>query len=258
MSIGRKLIYAKRRNEAMNNSLNYRQRLLGVVSGIAIVLGLLASTPAHLAQAERNPNPGVLPPNSHPHGRTYEQWNTSWIRWIFSIPADRNPLLDETGANCGEGQSGHVWFLAGNFGGTTTRNCNIPHGTMLFFPVLNFFVVNTLGETDQEMLDTVASVMPFIDEGTLEADVEGRQIHNLPLYKLSRIIQPDPLSVFNVSLTDNNIFPPAPARLYRGVGDGYYLMLTPLSAGQHTIHFHGEVPAFGFTLDVTYHLTVGR
>ena len=35
------------------------------------------------------------------------------------------------------------------------------------------------------------------------------------------------------------------------------LMLAPLPPGTHTIHFHSELPDFGFVLDVTYNLTVG-
>ena len=42
------------------------------------------------------------------------------------------------------------------------------------------------------------------------------------------------------------------------VGDGIYIMLAPLAAGEHTVHFHGRLPDFGnFTLDILYHLTVG-
>ena len=45
----------------------------------------------------------------------------------------------------------------------------------------------------------------------------------------------------------------------RAVGDGYYIMVAPLSAGQHTIHFSGTFD-FGsggsFSLDMTYNITV--
>jgi hypothetical protein len=33
-------------------------------------------------------------------------------------------------------------------------------------------------------------------------------------------------------------------------------MLAPLSVGEHTVHFGGTYSDFGFTLDITYHLTV--
>jgi hypothetical protein len=129
----------------MKTNLFYRQRLLGVLSAAAIVLGLLAPAPAHLAQAAGNPNPGVLPPNSHPYGHSYAEWNNRWWQWAFSIPAPPdnpafNPLFDETGSNCGRDQSGPVFYLVGvfNISGTATRNdCVVPAGKALFFPVLN-------------------------------------------------------------------------------------------------------------------------
>jgi len=38
---------------------------------------------------------------------------------------------------------------------------------------------------------------------------------------------------------------------------GYFVMLAPLSSGQHVIHFHGEIPDFSFVFDVTYMLSIG-
>ena len=54
-----------------------------------------------------------------------------------SIPQDKNPTADVTGENCDEGQSGPVWFLAGTFGGLNERNCEIPAGKSILFPVIN-------------------------------------------------------------------------------------------------------------------------
>jgi hypothetical protein len=60
-----------------------------------------------------------------------------------------------------------------------------------------------------------------------------------------------------VPLPDGNIFG-VPADTYGPmVTDGYYLMLAPLSAGAHTIHFTASLGG-GFHLDVTYHLTVQK
>jgi len=43
------------------------------------------------------------------------------------------------------------------------------------------------------------------------------------------------------------------------MNSGWYLMLEPLSRGQHTIHFSATIPGFGdFSFDVTYHLNVGK
>jgi hypothetical protein len=44
------------------------------------------------------------------------------------------------------------------------------------------------------------------------------------------------------------------ANIYHPVGDGFYVMVAPLSTGSHAIHFHGTEN--GFTQDVTYNITV--
>ena len=38
------------------------------------------------------------------------------------------------------------------------------------------------------------------------------------------------------------------------VDDGYYAIVRPLRPGNHTLHYHAEVPDAGFVIDVTYHL----
>ena len=63
-------------------------------------------------------------------------------------------------------------------------------------------------------------------------------------------------AVFTVKLPDNNIFGVAPGDYEPNVDDGFYLLLPPMRVGQHTIHFHGSLPRFYSTLDVTYNLTV--
>jgi len=59
-----------------------------------------------------------------------------------------------------------------------------------------------------------------------------------------------------MTFPENNIWG-IPAGTYGPtVDDGVYLMLAPLSAGAHTIHFTVAAPDGTFSLDVTYNLTV--
>src|SRR5262249_55520548 len=109
-----------------------------VIAILVLALGIMMPTTAPLVQAQGNQrNAGVLPPNSNPFGITYGEWSAAWWQWLLAIPAPVNPNLDLTGANCGQGQSGQVWFLAGNFGGTSTRTCTMPAGRALLVPILN-------------------------------------------------------------------------------------------------------------------------
>ncbi|MEW6207829.1 MAG: hypothetical protein AB1631_05640 [Acidobacteriota bacterium] len=229
---------------------------------IAIVaLWLIAPAAMPYVKAERNPNPMVLPPNSRPFGMTYGEWSAKWWQWALSIPAPENPLLDETGALCGSGQSGKVFFLAGviNVSGTATRNCVVPAGKALFFPILNFEADNYVcvdpdtNLTIDELRDLAKSFMDMATD--LECEVDGVPVEDL--MGRYRAVSPP----FEITLPENNVFPVAgctdPFPLtFPAVSDGYWVMLAPLSVGHHTIHFHGSLPSFNFTLDITYNLTV--
>jgi hypothetical protein len=67
--------------------------------------------------------------------------------------------------------------------------------------------------------------------------------------------------MFNLSLPENNAAG-VPAQESTGVSDGYFVMLKPLSRGEHEIRSIGslvDVTVQGtqnFASDVTYHLTV--
>ena len=94
--------------------------------GLCMALIAIAVPSPNPALAD-DPNPGILPPNSKPHGNSYAEWSARWWQWLVSIPAATNPNLDATGANCDKGQSGSVWSLAGTFGDKAyTRSCTIP------------------------------------------------------------------------------------------------------------------------------------
>lgn len=235
---------------------NFRQ-----IIGIAIFLMILfAVTTQGLAQGKRA-NPKVLPPQSEAYGMSYGEWSAAWWQWAFLIPADRNPLLDPTGANCAEGQTGKVWFLAGTTGGGPVfRSCNIPHGKALFFPIVNVSAARAFNDCspdpnipcDIEWLRNVAR--QYVDQVMLEVVVDGVGLHSLNNYRA----QSPP---FIATFPENAIFG-VPAGIYSPViSDGYWIMLAPMSAGEHTVYFKGtEVggPNAGFTAEATYSLTVGR
>jgi len=187
-----------------------------------------------------------------------------WQQWSLSIPTAVNPTLDPTGQNCMVGQSDSVWYLAGMFGGgSAVRNCSIPEGTTLFFPVINSVNVNApnvcgQGPANVSVKDLRAASAAFINGASnLSVDLDGRGIHNW-----DRIQSP----VFAVALPESNIFDPpcvgaglgnVPAGVFSpAVDDGIYVKLGPLSVGTHRLHIHAENRSQGFVLDVTYNLVI--
>jgi hypothetical protein len=195
--------------------------------------------------------------------QSLEELSAQWWQWAVSIPTSVNPpFTDTTGADCMVGQRGATWFLAGNGGGTTTRTCSIPQGTMLFFPVINSVNINTpnvcgQGPNNMPVEDLRALSAAFIDGATkLSLKVDNKEVKSL----LQRVQS----TVFAVALPEDNVFDApcaslggVPGGIYSpAVDDGFYVDLPPLTVGKHTLSFHAENTGAGFSLDVTYNLTV--
>jgi len=232
------------------------------------------STGAHHAQCAF----GVYPPGSKPFGLTYGEWTARWWQWLFSIPTPRNPNLDSTGKNCNEGQAGHVWFLAGRFQGgpPTERACTIPAAKSLLLPIVNIGFgdgqndCNGIGPLppDPNLQPCDEIVGPLRQAGvwaTVTAGVVTAE-NNPPALELTvdGIELVSPLGYralaprFHIRLPQDNLMTylfgaRRPAGIYGPDGsDGYWVMLTPLSPGHHTVHFRtGD----GFQ-DIIYELTV--
>lgn len=225
----------------------------------AAVLAMLV-TPSPASAVEQA---GVFPPGAHPYGQSYSQWAADWWSWVLTQPAAVNPLLDPTGANCAQGQSGRVWFLVGTFGaGTATRSCTVPKGTALLFPVLNSFSGATRLDPPEQQTEAYQrmQVTPQMRAATdLQASIDGVAVPSIKERYFEESV------VFRVVLPADNIFgvnrlcepsatPDAGCVVFPTVDAGYYLMVKPLTPGTHTIHFTGTA-AFG-TVEVTYTITV--
>jgi hypothetical protein len=215
------------------------------------LLALAVSGPAALASHRAD----VLPPKAHPYGHSYGEWAADWWQWALSQPAATNPLLDETGAQCGNEQEGKVWFLAGAItGDPVTRTCTVPSGKALLFPVINAFYCAEPDDPPEERTVAFArEQVAYVEAATdLAATIDGRAVRKLPAYF-------EESAVFSVVLPEDNIFGDPDlggVRLEPCVDAGYYLVVRPLRPGEHTIHFAGTTG--DFSVDVTYHLTVSR
>jgi hypothetical protein len=222
-----------------------------LVSAVLVVV-FLTSLPSFV-RAAGNPNPGVLPPKSRPHGATYGEWGARWWQWALSIPAAVNPVTDTTGQFCGVGQTGHVWFLAGTFGGNATRTCTVPPGRMLFFPFLNAVCSTVLGDgtTEAELRACANGSVDAIlaaPQTILTVTIDGQPVQDLETYRAQ-----SPPGTFVITFPPGAVFG-IPAGPSASVSDGLWLMLAPLSPGNHVISFGAVTPTFSFT--VTYNLTV--
>ena len=201
--------------------------------------------------------PTAYPPDAIQYNQTYGEWTAKWWQWLSSVPQDRNPAADETGANCHEGQNGPVWFLAGTYGGLNERVCSIPAEKSILFPVVNqlcTFLDRPNLRTESELRDCAVTANEGVTE--LMVIIDGQPISEEQL-RTYRVQSP----LFELNLPEGN-FLSGQQGSTQGVSDGFWVFLPPLAPGAHEIHFRGTIVDFttvsqnNFVTEALYHITV--
>jgi hypothetical protein len=214
-------------------------------------------------------NPGIAPIGSRiTTVKTYAELGAEWWQWAVQAPAPDNPLLDTTGENCSVDQRGPVWFLAGTFTSQdTVRECEVPAGKVIFFPVINnayFAFIN-----DQPPETRTADFVRM----EAETGCDTNSIRNLsvtidgePVARPERFVtSADQSPIFQARLPTDNVFglteDIVPELLLSPAAHkGFYVYLKPLPTGNHTLAWTATWNCdFGpgvFNQNVTYNLNV--
>jgi hypothetical protein len=242
---------------------------VGLLVG-ALALGMMADTIA----AE------IVPIDALPYSASYGEWAARWWQWVLQTPGptSEHPAFDNSGAKCGVGQKGDVWFIGAQFdsnGPVVHRSCTIPKGKSLFLPLANqaYFAFlkdapkKSTGAALRQRVTCVDDPAPGAASAVtpkavtfgglkLEATIDGAPVDNPQQYFVRS-------SLFTVELPTNNILGLTEKKvkgllLTPGITTGYYLFLNPLSPGQHVIHWTSErtCPSGEFSQDITYDLTI--
>lgn len=227
-----------------------KTRIWQGMSVAALLFGLLVMPMCNaLADDERK----ALSPTDSVLGMSQGDWGAAWWQWILSIPASDSPLLDENGNRCSEGQGDSaVFFLAGTWtGGPVQRECTIPSGKFLFFPIINAecstVEVGTqwYGANEAELRQCAGRSANDFDGDSLVVTVDGKQLKKLDQ---QRVVS----AAYRFILPENDILGLGPDEAL-SVSDGYYVMLQPLPLGEHSIHFGGGAdwnPVVTYTINV--------
>jgi hypothetical protein len=225
------------------------------ISRILNTTMLAAGLAAFVGVSAIQANAAVLTPQSSPYGKNYSQWSAAYWQWLFSLPVEGHPGIDSPEFDVTEGQSGNVWFLTGPFG-TVERNITIPAGKALFIALVNVDS-STLeeppfyGATAADQLTIATGFAAYITD--LSFTVDGSAVKNIQDF---RVTSPQ----FSFTAPSPWIFGDT-GGTGKATGVGYFVMLAPLSAGQHTIHYTGafkfsDAPEDYIAVDMTYHVTV--
>ena len=215
--------------------------------------------------------------NPKVYGKTYGEWGAAWWQWALSFPVGESPIQDETGEFCDKGQSGPVWFLAGSEGVSgVERACTIPAGKAIFYPIIASTWTDCPFSGDEDLSDEeVRWIMAAFAQGGDNACVLTSTLDTFEVFgadepaAISALQRPAVRSqspVFTWNVPDEGAavdfgcdVPFPPGETGRAIAEGYWVMLPPLSVGEHVLNLRGAANCgteFFFETEVTYHLTV--
>ncbi|HEY6757668.1 MAG TPA: hypothetical protein VI037_09825 [Nitrososphaera sp.] len=239
-----------------------------VISGIAVyypsqqqaaVAQVSSNTTNPVNNSSMTLTPTPFPVDTRQYNLTYGEWTARWWQWAYSTPEDTNPVADITGENCDKGQTGPVWFLAGTFGGLNERNCVIPAGKSILFPVMNAACSKLEYpelQTESELRTCAVSSNDAVTE--LTVTIDGQSINETQL-RSTRVQSP----LFDLNLPEGNIISGHQGST-QAVSDGFWVFLSPLAPGAHEIHFRGAIVDYttasqnNFVTESLYHVTIAE
>jgi hypothetical protein len=198
----------------------------------------------------------------------YGDLTARWWEWVLAQPAvdvggtNTNPVLDSTGEFAAVGQEDGIgpgskyFFLTGTFGETFTRTVTVPQGKILFFPIFNI-------ETDNAADPPTSFTVPEL-RTLAAASIDGAIVERLvaelddEAVEIFRTTSP----AFNYTVPEENslydyfglVGPQFEGTIGPAVGDGYWAVIPPLAPGDYVLEIESAAP--GFTIDVTYNLTI--
>ncbi len=190
-------------------------------------------------------NSPILPPQARVARRNLSEWVEAFSKWTLPIPTSLSFFDD--GRSFSLNQSGPVWFLQP---GCNDRSCILPEGKFLFAPLT--FAWNEFPCPDptfkpapgQSMEDFLkAGLAPFFDgkppvDGALVVD--GKPLTNLGAYRATSKLFNSVIDYsYNTSLGDPCAGFPTIGSPQPCVMDGYWVIIKPLSVGQHTLEYPG-------------------
>ena len=203
------------------------------------------------AYAQDN-NSAVYSKDSTPFGVPYKDWITRWWQWDVGIPSSQHPRDHYTAEKCTVNQKGSVWFLPDILTGKEERPCTIPEGKAILVPLLTG-MCDSSESPSQSDADLRQCSTAGDEYSAISATLDGQKIENLDSYRTAT-------NFFNITYVKDNIFDTS-AGTYRGVADGFFVFLKPLSAGNHNLHIKTSVtnpttPSYNYASEGIYHLKI--
>ena len=175
----------------------------------------------------------VFPPNSSPFGLSYKNWGFALWQWWLSIPKQVAPIPDPAKWNpCLVGLGYPVVMLANPIIGMNTPkvtyNCDIPKDrAILVFGITEICPYDATHKSDEDLRKCVKARDDWAKHQII---IDGKSVENVNQYRFTT-------DFANFTYPKSNM-QDLPAGTFRTLLDGTWLMLKPMSAGNHRIEVH--------------------
>ena len=222
--------------------------------------------------------PFAVSPEEGVTGRSLTEWMKEFWHWSKSFPEAEQPFKDRDGSRCSQKQAGPVWFLVGSDNGKSViRNCEVPSGKYILIPVLISLAEDESNQPKQ--CPRMKNILENLANGVRDVPATEAKREKIPDFAISLIsmmegkltLQKDPINYTDIAVEVDSLKVPRHFLKYQvtdcftlnkrgeniqAVGDGYWLILKPLTPGKHTIRFGGMTLRDGFSQNVQYNLNV--
>jgi hypothetical protein len=242
--------------------------------GVSLVL-VLSLMPV-ISSAQSQQGDYIFPVNSSPYGVSFKDWTEKWWQWFLSIPKQHNPNMENAlgdkyqAVDCSylQDPSSPVFFVPyvmKESGQPAEATCNTSEGKAVMVGIDNGWMdtgdPRTKGADAQKLASYVKETNIYPNKFDITLDGKPVPLTNEEKYR----VLSDP---FNVTFPEDTFW--EPPGTYQAVADGWYLMLKPLSPGEHILHYttgyrdHRSDPTIPigqgnkepYIQDVTYRLLV--
>ena len=196
---------------------------------LAVILLLIPGVQVVLARA----NPGILPPNARPHGKTLTEWGAQVFQTVFTTPLSENPFMGDIGTHCAVKIVGNVALVWTNPFDPVPYTCSVPAGSMVVTPISAYWCDSNLDglSSEEELLQCVNDY--YLPVSDVQASLDGKELTDIDQYQVTIPATP-------YTLPEDNVYGLPPGTTGQFVLKGHFIIITPLSVGEHTIHIQDE------------------
>ena len=217
----------------------------------------------------------IFAASEDPYGVSYEEWNARYMQWWASLPATTHP---RNGGDCAQGQPGApAWFLAPDDGGLAEHMCTVPADRGLLVDIETAFglLIPDIDLNDCGCVDTTNGAIDYqclrdfiADSWDMENWETCLEVNGVAVATAADLVDhlvfggpwaydPDPADPI---IEQPPQYGPNNCGVTEGtdrelISRGYFVMLKPLSVGQHTLRWYvipdGDHEPRGVTMSLT-------